>query len=154
MVTPRGRVTEAPSLEEVWPGDSGGWTRTRCPDGGTIFVARTAGQRLLGLMGLRAMPPGSALLFPDCGSVHTAWMRMAIDVVFLDADGRVLAVRRGLRAVARRALPRRGGGAGVPGGWRGRAAQRAVLPRGDAGLTRKIGVLRPLLKTPVAGVTK
>ncbi len=67
------------------------------PGGWTIFVARTAGQRLLGLMGLRAMPPGSALLFPGCDSVHTAWMRMAIDVVFLDADGRVLAVRHRLR---------------------------------------------------------
>ncbi len=62
-----------------------------------MFVARGAGQRLLGLMGLRALPTGSALLFPGCGSVHTAWMRMAIDVVFLDADGAVVAVRRGLR---------------------------------------------------------
>jgi len=67
------------------------------PGGGTIFVARTVGQRLLGLMGLESMPPGSALLLADCRSVHTAWMRMAIDVVFLDADGGVLAVRRGLR---------------------------------------------------------
>ena len=67
------------------------------PGGWTIFVARTGGQRLLGLMGLRAMPPGSALLFPRCASVHTAWMRMAIDVVFLDADGRALAVRHRLR---------------------------------------------------------
>ena len=66
------------------------------PCGGTIFVARTFGQRLLGLMGLTTMAPGSALLFPACDSVHTACMRMNIDVVFLDPDGRVLAVRRGL----------------------------------------------------------
>jgi len=59
-----------------------------------VYVARSFGQRLLGLMGLRALPPGSALLFPGCDSVHTAWMRMAIDVVFLDAGGGVLAVRR------------------------------------------------------------
>ena len=67
------------------------------PRGGTVFVARSFRQRLLGLMGLRALPPGSALLFPGCDSVHTAWMRMAIDVVFLDPGGRVLAIRRGLR---------------------------------------------------------
>ena len=66
------------------------------PGGGTAFVARGVGQRLLGLMGLPALPPGSALLLPGCDSVHTLWMRMAIDVVFLDARGRVLAVRRSL----------------------------------------------------------
>ena len=47
-------------------------------------------------MGLRVMPTGTALLFPGCASVHTAWMRMPIDVVFLDADGRALAVRQRL----------------------------------------------------------
>lgn len=61
-----------------------------------MFVARGVGQRLLGLIGLAELPPGSALLFPGCDSVHTAWMRMAIDVVFLDTCGRVLKVRRSL----------------------------------------------------------
>jgi len=67
------------------------------PGGGTAYVARSAGRRLLGLMGLRGLPPGCALLLPGCDSVHTAWMRMTIDVLFLDAGGGVLAVRRGLR---------------------------------------------------------
>ena len=113
------------------------------PGGWTIFVARTAAQRLLGLMGLRAMPPGSALLFPGCASVHTAWMRMAIDVVFLDADGRALAVRQRLRPWR---VARCRGAAAVlecPAGAADAAAQRAVRPRGEAGLTRKIGVFRP-----------
>lgn len=74
-----------------------GMERRPLPGGGTAFVARTVGQRLLGLMGLAALPPGSALLFPGCDSVHTAWMRMAIDVVFLDDGGGVLSVRRALR---------------------------------------------------------
>jgi uncharacterized membrane protein (UPF0127 family) len=42
------------------------------------------------------MPAGCALLIPGCDSVHTAWMRFAIDVVFLDADGRVLRVATGV----------------------------------------------------------
>ncbi|HEX5911198.1 MAG TPA: DUF192 domain-containing protein [Thermoleophilaceae bacterium] len=71
--------------------------RRPLPGGGTAYVARSPGQRLLGLMGLRALAPGCVLLFPGCDSVHTAWMRVAIDVVFLDADGGVLAVRRSLR---------------------------------------------------------
>lgn len=71
--------------------------RCHLPGGGTIFVARTVRERLLGLMGLPVLPLGSALLFPGCNSVHTAWMRMAIDVVFLDADGCALEVRRDVR---------------------------------------------------------
>ncbi len=55
-------------------------------------MARTFAQRLLGLAGLREIPPGCALLIPGCDSVHTGWMRFAIDVVFLDADGHVLRV--------------------------------------------------------------
>jgi len=59
----------------------------------TVFVARTFRHRLLGLMGRRSLPSGYAVLFPGCDSVHTAWMRMPIDVVFLDADGGVLELR-------------------------------------------------------------
>ncbi len=71
--------------------------RLALPGGGTAYVARSALERLLGLMGLAALPPGSALLIPGCDSVHTAWMRMPIDVVFLDARGAVLDVRTALR---------------------------------------------------------
>lgn len=70
--------------------------RHRLPGGGTVYVARSFRERLLGLMGLPALPPGSALLFPDCDAVHTAWMRVPIDVVFLGARGQVLEVRRAL----------------------------------------------------------
>lgn len=68
------------------------------PDVGTVdvFVARSFRHRLVGLMGRRSLPPGYAVLFPRCDSVHTAWMRMPIDVVFLDARGRVLEVRSGV----------------------------------------------------------
>ena len=42
------------------------------------------------------MGPGEALLIPHCRSVHTAGMHFAIDVVFLDAEGRVAKVARGV----------------------------------------------------------
>jgi uncharacterized membrane protein (UPF0127 family) len=37
------------------------------------------------------------MLFPRTGSVHTWFMRFAIDAVFCDRDGVVLHVARGLR---------------------------------------------------------
>ena len=39
--------------------------------------------RLRGLIGRSALAPGEAMWFPDCSSIHTCWMRFAIDVVFL-----------------------------------------------------------------------
>jgi outer membrane protein OmpA-like peptidoglycan-associated protein/uncharacterized membrane protein (UPF0127 family) len=53
--------------------------------------------RLRGLM--LAPPPGAgeAMLITRCASVHTCFMRQAIDVVYLDAEGRVLRCRAGLK---------------------------------------------------------
>jgi uncharacterized membrane protein (UPF0127 family) len=63
-----------------------------------------------GLLGRRALPSGEGLLLRPAGSVHTAFMRFPIDVVFLDTDGAVVGIapelrpwraagRRGARAV-------------------------------------------------------
>jgi uncharacterized membrane protein (UPF0127 family) len=59
-------------------------------DGLIVHEATTLRARLLGLAWLPGIPPGHALLFPDCRSVHTFGMRFPIDVVFLDANGRTL----------------------------------------------------------------
>jgi uncharacterized membrane protein (UPF0127 family) len=56
-----------------------------------IRVARSPWSRLLGLA-LRRPPPDTALLLPRCRSVHTFGMRFALDLVWLDAAGRVLAI--------------------------------------------------------------
>jgi uncharacterized protein len=56
-----------------------------------IRVARTPWDRLRGLA-LRRAPPGWALLIPRCRSVHTFGMRFPLDLVWLDARGRVLGV--------------------------------------------------------------
>ena len=51
------------------------------------FVAR-----LVGLLGQRALPLNQAFLITPCNNVHTFFMRFAIDVVFIDRHGVVLAV--------------------------------------------------------------
>jgi len=38
--------------------------------------------RLLGLMGRKALPPGTGLYFPRCSSVHMFFMRFPVDVVY------------------------------------------------------------------------
>lgn len=53
--------------------------------------------RLTGLAGLRRDEAGAGLLIPRCSSVHTFGMRFALDVIFLDGKGEVLAVRREVR---------------------------------------------------------
>lgn len=49
-------------------------------------------QRARGLLLRPPLAGDEALLIPRCGAVHTFGMRYAIDVVFLDPLGRVLAV--------------------------------------------------------------
>jgi uncharacterized membrane protein (UPF0127 family) len=51
-----------------------------------------------GLLGRAALGAGAGMLFPGTGSVHTMFMRFPIDVVFLDAEMRVLAVREAVPA--------------------------------------------------------
>jgi uncharacterized membrane protein (UPF0127 family) len=53
--------------------------------------------RLVGWIGRRNVRAGVGLLLPGVRAVHTVGLRTAIDVAFLAADGRVLAVRRRLR---------------------------------------------------------
>jgi uncharacterized protein len=76
--------------------------RVVCPE---LSVADTAPSRMKGLLGRRSLDAGEGLLLRPAGSVHTAFMRFPIDVVFLDDDLEVLEVRDSLppwRAAARR----------------------------------------------------
>ena len=61
-------------------------------------VARCEGpiERMRGLLGRPALGPAEGLLIAPCNSIHTVGMRYAIDVVFLDAEVRIVAVRHGL----------------------------------------------------------
>lgn len=56
-----------------------------------VALADTYLRRLRGLMLAPPLAPDAGLLLTRCASVHCAFMRQAIDVVYLDAAGRVLA---------------------------------------------------------------
>jgi uncharacterized protein len=50
-----------------------------------------------GLLGRDGLDEGEGLLIRPCGSVHTFFMRFPIDVVFLDRELSVVAVRPEVR---------------------------------------------------------
>jgi uncharacterized protein len=54
-------------------------------------------RRRRGLLGRDGLAPDTALVIAPSNSVHTFFMRFAIDVVFVARDGRVIKVRRGVR---------------------------------------------------------
>jgi uncharacterized protein len=67
------------------------WTEllgVECP------VATTRLSRLFGLALLSRERAGAGLLIPRCGSVHTLGMRFRLDLLFFDAAGRVIEIRR------------------------------------------------------------
>jgi uncharacterized protein len=62
-----------------------------------LRVARGPVARLLGLALLGRPSAPVALLLPRTRSIHTVAMRFALDLFWLDADGRVVRVDRGVR---------------------------------------------------------
>ena len=61
------------------------------------LLAETALTRMRGLLGRRELPSGEGILLKPASSVHMAFMRFAIDAVFLDADMRVLKIAADLQ---------------------------------------------------------
>jgi hypothetical protein len=55
----------------------------------TAELANRRANRRRGLLGRDRLAPGSGILLQPCSSVHSFFMRFAIDVVFLDRDGRI-----------------------------------------------------------------
>src|SRR4051794_15883886 len=69
------------------------------------WLATNALTRMRGLLGRASLEPDEGMYFDRTGSVHMAFMRFAIDVVFCDRELRVLDVERALkpwRAASRR----------------------------------------------------
>lgn len=56
----------------------------------TVDIAESFTSRLFGLMGKQDIPDGYCILFPRCTSVHTAFMRCPIDVLYIRMDGRMV----------------------------------------------------------------
>jgi uncharacterized membrane protein (UPF0127 family) len=76
-----------PQLPEVaLANDDGTVVCERC------LLAETPLARLRGLLGRSGLSSGEGLLLRPAGSVHTAFMKFTIDVVFLDRDLRVVKV--------------------------------------------------------------
>jgi len=59
-----------------------------------VRIAADPLARLLGLAGLGELPPATGLLLPRTRSVHTLGMRFALDLAWLDGDGRVVRIDR------------------------------------------------------------
>ena len=54
-------------------------------------------ERMKGLLGRNSLPEGEGLVISPCTSIHTFWMRFAIDAVFYDRKMRVVSVYKGLK---------------------------------------------------------
>jgi uncharacterized protein len=66
--------------------------RTEDAIAGNATFALTRATRRRGLLGRDAIDPAEALVIAPCCSIHTAFMRFAIDAIFVDRDGLVLRV--------------------------------------------------------------
>jgi hypothetical protein len=53
--------------------------------------------RLVGLLGRSSLKPGEALVIEPCNSVHTAFMRFTIDVIYVDKVRRVVKTSPSMR---------------------------------------------------------
>ena len=101
---------------------SASFARVRTSDGAIVCerceVPKSSLARMRGLLGRNGLELGSGMLIDSAPSVHMFFMRFPIDVVFLDRDRRVVAVKHCLRP------------------WRVAGARRAVaaleLPAGTA----------------------
>jgi uncharacterized protein len=60
-------------------------------------LADSALTRMAGLLGRKSLAPGEGILIRPAGSIHTFFMRFAIDAVFLDPGLRVVGVTRDMR---------------------------------------------------------
>jgi uncharacterized membrane protein (UPF0127 family) len=60
-------------------------------------VARTSGERMVGLLATPGLKAGEGLLIERTQSIHMFFMRFPIDVVFIDRDGSVTRTVSALR---------------------------------------------------------
>lgn len=58
-----------------------------------LKIARNFKERLIGLMFKSRIDKNEGLLILGCNSIHTCFMRFAIDVVFINPDHRVIFIK-------------------------------------------------------------
>jgi len=59
-------------------------------------IADTFFRRLTGLLGKTHLPPDYCLILTPCSGIHMFFMKMPLDIAYLDSEGRVLALEPGL----------------------------------------------------------
>jgi uncharacterized protein len=69
--------------------------------GSRVAPATTFWSRLRGYIGRSRPKQGDGILLAPCDAIHTWWMTFELDVLFLDARGKVLEVIRSLRPFKR-----------------------------------------------------
>ena len=62
----------------------------------TVESATSFKSRLLGLIGTKSLPKDKAICFPKCNWIHTFFMSMPIDVIYLDKAMRVTKIEKQL----------------------------------------------------------
>ena len=62
-----------------------------------VTVADTLGRRTKGLMFRSDLAEGSGIVIKPCSSIHMFFMRIPIDVAFVDGDGKVLHICHSIR---------------------------------------------------------
>jgi len=83
-------------------------------------------ERMKGLLGRTSLPEGEGLVIIPCTSIHTFWMRFAIDAVFFDRTKRVVSVYKGLKPFRASSWhPMAAGVIEVPAGTAGKAGIEA-----------------------------
>ena len=65
--------------------------------GERVTIARTLWARTRGLMLQSRLPEGTGLIIDPCSSIHTFWMRIPIDVVYLDRARMVVRTDEAMR---------------------------------------------------------
>jgi len=60
-------------------------------------IADSPWRRFMGLMFRGDLPAGHGLFLSPCNSIHMFFMRIPLDVAFLDRDGAVLRTYQGIR---------------------------------------------------------
>lgn len=60
-------------------------------------MANTFIDRLAGLLGKTKLPPDFCLILTPCSSIHMAFMRIPLDIAYLDKEGVVVALQWDLK---------------------------------------------------------
>jgi len=59
-------------------------------------LAQSPLKRMKGLLGKKGLAPDEAIILRPASSIHTVFMRFAIDVIYIDRDNKVVKVVRDL----------------------------------------------------------